>query len=169
MTPQQKSALETLLGDVMTPEQEAAIGPLVDVRNDTAVAAALSVGRMTIVSHMISERGVRAALSITDAYAFLEELKSASTAPPAWLSPTLLAMGVPVEQHPAYADALSSAWRWLTQDAGLDVGAGAVRGMLDLIAAGVPTLETACAAVKSLAERPAPIHVQSVSEALNNG
>ena len=167
MTPQQKAALETLMGTAMTPEMETQVGPLVDARFDAQIAAAISVGRTLIMPLMISERGIRAALSIDDAYAFLTELENAQAAPPAWLSPTLLAMGVPAEKHPAYANALSSAWRWLTQDAGLDLGSAALRGLLDLIAAGVPALASGCVTLKALAERADPISVNSVSEALN--
>lgn len=143
MTPQQKSALETLLGVAMTVAQEAEIGPLVDARNDTAVAAALSVGRTQFSTLMITKRTLVA----------LDEF------------------GVLPRSAYALISVLKTAWPALTSytsEGGLDVGKSGVRSMLDLIAVAVPEAASACAAVKDLAKIDAPISVRDVWEALNN-
>ena len=176
MTPQQKSALETLLGVAMTVAQEAEIGPLVDARNDAAVAAALGVGRTQFRTLMVTKRTLVAldefGVLPRSAYALISVLKDAETTEPAWLSSVLTGAGIPVEDHPAIADRLATAWPALTSytsEGGLDVGNSGVRFMLDLIAIAVPETASACVAIKNLAKVDAPISVYAVSEALNNG
>jgi hypothetical protein len=171
MTPQHQTALETLAGSVLTPDEVTAISPLVDARNDIGVAEILSVGRVRIESpHMVSERAL-ATLDIQPRAlaALVQALKDAQTQAPVWLSPVLTAAGVPSEDHAGIAYKFSIAYHWLTLEAGLDVGATGLRSLLDMIAIGVPASAPACVAVKALAVRPDPITVSAVSEALNNG
>lgn len=111
-----------------------------------------------IESRFVTERGVRAlAVLPRSRHALLQTLKDAESAPPAWFVPVMTAAAVPVEDQPAYLDDISAAWRWLTQEGGIDIGSGAARAMLDMIAAGVPAAASACVAVKALAEAPAPV------------
>ena len=174
MTPQQQASLETLIGAALTQAQVDEIGPLVDARNDAAVAAALSVGRKVVVSTLVTARAVRAVGSVLprSRLALLTALQDAASTEPAWLAPTLTALGVPTEDHPAMADDLASAWGALnsfTDGGGIDIGTSAARGMIDIIAAAVPAAAAACNAVKALAERPSRIDANQVSEVLNNG
>lgn len=174
MTPQQKAALEVLLGGPMSPEQEAEVSPLVDARLDANVSEALSIGRTRIESVLITTRAVRAIEAVLPRarHALLTVLRDAASTTPAWLDPTLTALGIPADDHPAIADDLASAWAALnsfTDGGGLDVGSGAARGMLDIIAAAVPASADACVAVKALAEISNPLSVQDVSKVLNNG
>lgn len=175
MTPQQKAALEALLEDTMTAEQEAEIGPLVDLRNDTAVAAALSAGRTQFRTLMVTKRTLVALEEFgvlpRSAYALISVLKAAETSEPSWLGAVLTGAGIPIEDHPAMADKLATAWPALTSytsEGGLDIGKSGVRTMLDLIAVAVPETASACVAIKNLAKVDAPISVQFVSEALNH-
>lgn len=171
MTPQQKSALEALMGATMTVEQESEIGPLVDSRDDAAVASLLSVGRTRTESVLVTTRAVRAIGTVLprSRHALISTLRDAASTTPAWLDPTLTALGIAVEDHPAIADDLASAWAALnsfTDGGGLDVGSSAARDMLDIIAAAVPEASAACIAVKALAERDAPLHHSEISAAL---
>lgn len=135
--------------------------------DDGAIAAALSAGRTKVVSRLITERAVRAlAVSPASRYALLQTLKDAATTPPAWMPLVMTGAGVPAEDQPAYMDDLSSAWRWLTQEGGLDVGTAAARALLDMISAGVTASAAACAAVKALAVEPDPVTVNDVVKAL---
>lgn len=111
--------------------------------------------RVKVVEKMITERGVRAALPMADASRLIRLLKDAAESPgvPAWLGTVLTALHVPVEQHIDYAGAVASAYGWLRQDAGLDLGSPATRAMLDLIAASDPANFGATATtLKALAE-----------------
>src|SRR5438874_5994248 len=53
MTPDQKAALEGLVGRSLTDEEVTNIQPLLDVRNDVAIAALLSVGKTKLVPCMV--------------------------------------------------------------------------------------------------------------------
>jgi hypothetical protein len=132
-----------------------------------AIADALSVGRVRVVSRHITERGVRALPVLPRSrHALLQTLCDAAQAAPPWLVPTLTALGVPAEDHAAMADDLASAHGWLLNADGLDIGTAAARSMLDLIAATVPAATQACLAVKALAEEPDPITHTQVGAAL---
>lgn len=141
---------------------------LLAIRNDAGMAVALSVGRTAIVECRITERTVRAlAVTPRSRYALLKTLADAETTTPAWMTPTMTAAGIPVDDQPAYCDDLASAHRWLTREGGIDVGAPAARAMLDMISIGVPDAAEACAAVKGLAVVPAVLSGLEISEALN--
>lgn len=172
MTPAQQSALEALIGRGLSAGELTTLDPLVTARNDIAIADALSAGRTRIAERRVSELGVRKSLGVVDASRLLSALKDSAAAADAgivepWLSAVLVAMGVPVADHPAYQETVGSAWRWLTQPEGLDIGANAARSMLDLIAAGIPGLAATCATVKAMAETADPVPIRDVSAALN--
>ncbi|ODU07990.1 MAG: hypothetical protein ABS84_14870 [Rubrivivax sp. SCN 71-131] len=167
MTTQQQTALESLAGRALTEGEVTSIGALVDAWDTQGIADALSVGRTRVEPRLISERGVRALPVLPRSrHALLSELASAATAAPAWLVPTLTAVGVPADDHDAYAADLASAHGWLLNADGLDVGAPAARAMLDMIAIAVPATAAACTAVKALAEHPDPITHMQVALAL---
>lgn len=158
----------------MTPQQirdaiaaDPALQALAAQNATQAIAEALSVGRVRIVSRHVTERGVRALPVLPRSrHSLLTTLQAAATQTPSWLVPTLTALGIPSEDHAAYADDLGSAYRWLTNADGLDIGTAAARSMLDLIAASVPAAAAACAAVKALAEVPDPVTHEQVGAAL---
>lgn len=173
MTPAQKTALEGLVGRSLTSPEIESIEPHLASRNDVAIAQVLSTGRVKYQTKMISERGVRAALSIPAGSALMRLFREADAdiangVIPAWLPPVLNAMSVPAEMHEDFAEAIGSAYRWLVQDAGLDIGSPASRQMLDLIAASNPAKFGATVAIiKGLAGAADPINFNSVSDALN--
>lgn len=143
---------------------------LIASRDEATIAAVISVGRVKRTSKMITERGVRAALSSIPAGSqFMRLLKVASetTGTPVWFGAVLTSVGLPEAEHQDYADALASAYGWLRQDAGLDLGASATRSMLDLIAASDPAKYGATVStLKALADQPDPVSVQDIAHAL---
>lgn len=167
MTPEQQQALEALAGRALTSDEITALQPYLDARNDVAIAQTLSVGRVKLIEHEVTYRGVRSAAGIVGGSRFKTFMQSASTAEPAWLRPALTAIGVPSTDHDAYAETLASAHDWLSQEAGIDVGSKESRNMLDLIAANEPALADAVASIKKLAEISDPVQYPSVSDALN--
>lgn len=134
---------------------------------DQAIADILSAGRVQITPFIATERSVREALPIVDGAEFLKLLRDMAEqdAAPAWIGAVLAVMQVPAEQHWAYHDALRCGWPWL-RGTGLDVASSRVRQMLDLIAAGVPSLASACATLKALAEQPDVVSADEVSRAV---
>lgn len=170
MTPAQQSALAGLVGRALTAGEVSAIEPHLAVRNDVAIAAILSTGRVSLFPRTITARGVRAAVPIVAAVRFLQLLRDLEglTEAPAWLTAILTAMGVPEADRFAYLDTLGCAHAWLQQEAGVDLGSPTTRSMLDLLAASNPPLYGACVAtLKSLAERSDPIPFALVSQKLN--
>lgn len=136
-----------------------------------SIAALISVGRTTFKPTMITERGVRASLGVSAASQLIRLLKECSENPavPDWLTTVLTAFSIPVQYHVDYAEALASAYGWLRQDAGIDIGSAATRGMLDIIAASNPSKYGASVAtLKSLASVPNPVTFREVGTALYN-
>lgn len=127
--------------------------------NYHAIAAAVSAGRTTASSRMISERGVRSALGAVAGSKFLRLLKdlSEATESPTWLTAVLTAMQVPANDHVFYLETLACAYDWVRSADGLDIGDATTRQFLDLIAAGNPDLTSACVTLKSLAEHANPV------------
>lgn len=158
----------------MTPQQikdaisaSAELQAMRDEGNFAGIATDLSGQHNVLVPRTVSERGVRDLPVLPRSrHALLEVLRDAQTATPDWFVPTLTAIGVPVEDHPALSDDLASAYRWITQEAGIDVSSAGARYMLDAISAAVPTASAACAAVKALAERPEIVTWQEVKSAV---
>lgn len=169
MTPGQQTALESLVGRSLTASEITSINQQLVDRHDAEIANILSVGRVKHVTREITERGIRAALGVVPASRFIRLLKDASTSTsvPVWLENTLSALAIPADQHQDYADAFASAYGWLRQEAGLDIGSAATRAMLDVIAASDPVqFGAAVIAIKALAETSNPISANEVSKAL---
>ena len=135
-------------------------------RSDTAIAAHISRGRTRLQSTLVSERGVRSALSIVQGASFIKLLRDLeqATAAPAWLVAVCDALKIPEPVRWAYVDTLQCAYPWL-KATGLDVGVQTTRDMLDLMAAGNPSLSSACQAIKALAEVPDPVDSYTVRRA----
>jgi hypothetical protein len=118
---------------------------------------------------MITERGVRAALGVSAASQFLRLLKDCeeTVGVPAWLGPVLTSFGIPSDLHIDYAEALGSAYGWLRQGAGIDVGSAATRGMLDIIAASDSAkFGATVSTLKALSLTPSPVSAIQVADAL---
>jgi hypothetical protein len=62
MTGDQKSALEKVVGRVLTTEEITALGPLLDIRNDVEIARLLSLGRTRQVPTQVGVGTVMAAM-----------------------------------------------------------------------------------------------------------
>lgn len=149
-----------------------ALQALAAVRNDRAIASALSVDRTKLVSTYVSERGVRAALGDVEGARFMRVMGAISEAAkadsvPDWLTAVLTAIGRDTDTHALTLDTMGIAHDWLKVEAGLDIGAEATQGMLDLIAAGQPQIAASCAAIKAMARVDDPVPVNDVSAALN--
>jgi hypothetical protein len=141
----------------------------IQTKNCQAIANLLSNGRVSYQSTMITERGVRAALGVSAASQFLRLLKECEEAVgvPTWLGPVLTSFGIPSGSHIDYAEALGSAYGWLRQGAGIDVGSAATRGMLDIIAASDSAkFGATVATLKALALIPNPVSAMQVANAL---
>lgn len=154
MTPAQRSALESLAARTLMVGEIAALEPLLAIRDDVAIAALLSTGRVTVVSHRIGELGILDLLGPVAGDAFLAALE-ASTGPEA----------LPEGLRP-YCGAIRRGVAWLKTD-GLDVGAGTTRVLLDALAAGGVLDGAAVLAIKASAERASPIPYAAVSDVLN--
>jgi len=166
----QLAALSTLVDRPLTDVEVATLTALLDVRNDVATAALLSIGRARLVSRTITARGVRGALPIPDAARFLKLLSDTASAEavPAWLDAVLTLQDVPESDHGAYLDTFACAHEWLQQAAGLDLGDRTTRAGLDLIAASNPDkFGVSVATLKAMAEVADPIPFDQVSRALN--
>jgi hypothetical protein len=168
MTETQQQALEALAGRALTAGEVEQITPLVAAGSTQAIADILNEDRPPrIVSRLITRRGIRA-LPVLPRHrqALLDTLEAASKAPPAWLAPTLAAVGVPEEDRAALTADLADAWFWLGTTDGLDAGAQGARSMLDVIAEAVSAAAPACAALKATAEVTDPITHTQVGAAL---
>jgi hypothetical protein len=168
MTPSQKQAIETLIGRSLTVQEESQINGHLTTGNFAAIAA-MFAPKVVVYSRQITERGVRTTpVAPRHRYALLDTLRQASENVPAWFLPTLAALGVPEVDRAGMADDLQSAWYWLRDPDGVDIGSASVRSMLDIIAAAVPDAAPACLAVKQLAERQVPFTYLDVQNALEN-
>ena len=130
-----------------------ALQALAAVRNDAAIAAALSVGRTKTASRFTSARGV------------LEKYPAGPVAADALLTK--------LEAYANAAQPLSSLVKrangFLSQPEGLDLGSPATIAMLDaLMAYGVIT-QAEHDGLKSIATFPDPVSADAVSAALNGG
>lgn len=138
--------------------QDAEFAALVATRNDTAIAEALSVGRIRYQSRLITERGVISALGPVEGEALLAGLESfagSSLAP----------------EHPLYAAhaGIKRMIGWLKAPAeGVDVGDPLTHQLLDtMVALGVQGVTAErVAAIKALAAVPDPISDMDVRRAI---
>lgn len=133
---------------------------LVAARNDTAIAAALSVGRIKYASRLITERGIISALGPVEGEALLAGLEAFAAA--------TLPDGHPLK--PAHAG-IKRVIGWLKAPAeGVDIGDPLTHQLLDtMVAVGVPGVTAErVAAVKALAAVPADdIDLHMLSNALS--
>lgn len=155
MTPAQQTALETLAGRAFTSEDLAVITPLVDTRNDAAVAEHLSIGRTKVVSRLISDGTVATYLGVPG-MVFLLDLEEYSKR-------TLNDSATQAEKTPIAA--ARQAWRSITKGE-LDIGLTSVRSLMALF---VGTLidQGTYDSLLALAVQPDPLPVSYVSSALS--
>jgi hypothetical protein len=145
MTPQQQSALESVVGRTLTGDEITAIDPLLDPnnRNDVAIAAILSEGRVRLKSHEI---GIGTVLGVMapDGGAFLDTLETigASDSNVKWLLK-------------------------LIERGAFDVGLPASRAQMTAYAQAVPALADGINALLALGVEQDPIHYNKISDALN--
>lgn len=159
MTPAHKTALEGLIARALTAPEVDAITPLLanpDDRNDVAVAAVLSAGRVRLQSRMIGERGIMAALGTVEGEACLAAFEA--------FAATTLPAEHPLKAHHAGIKRMLS---WLKTDAGLDIGTPQAGQLLGIMAQ-LGILEGAwVVTIMALAQVADPIAVADVSRALN--
>lgn len=163
MTPEQQAALEALAGRALTADDIAAIDPMLPPRRDDLIAARLSAGRVAIQQGAtITTRGASAAFpsiaGLPGPLAFEAAMLALETFATAQVNsadlPTKLTARAVGRQLQAF------------QELGLDFGSPAMRAMLDSFKGVVLSAEQA-EAFKALAQKPAPLTTNEVSDALN--
>ena len=136
-----------LINDIRALPQE-----VLDTRDTAQIAAALPV-IVSVRPHMISERGVLAALPVPAGDVFLSALEAfaAATLP---------------DGHPlvAYHGTIKRGVVWLKGE-GLDLGDPLTRTLLDTLAQAGVVDASSVAALKALAETPDPIDEMTVRQA----
>lgn len=143
MTPEQKSALEGVVGRELTFTEETEIDVLLPERMDVQIAAILSVGRVRLVETHVDEGKVLSTIGKTAGNALLDVIDS----------------------NPEFRHAKKQ----LT-NRGLDVAEPMVREDLDALAASelvVGFTQTHAEAIKNLAQQPDPINFNIISDVLN--
>ena len=143
MTTAQQSALEAVAGRALTGEEIAAIDLLLPERNDVAIAAILSTGRVKTQPTLI---GIGTALAVMapSGGEFLNALES---------------MG-----------ATDANVKWalkMIEQQTFDVGHAVTRAQLDSFAGASPEMAAAVGALLDVAEVADPINYNAVSDALN--
>ena len=143
MTPAQQTALEGLVGRSLTTEEITSLDLLLPLRNDVAIAAILSVGRVITRPTPIGIGTVLAVMAPAGGD-FLNALESIGAA--------------------------DSNVKWalkMIEQGTFDVGHQVTRAQLNDFAIKAPAMSAAIAALMSVAESPDPIQVGAVSDALN--
>lgn len=143
MTPAQQLSLEGLISRELTGDEIAEIDPLLPDRNDVAIAAIISAGRVKTQPTPIGIGTVLAVMAPSGGE-FLNALES---------------MG-----------ATDANVKWalkMIEQRTFDVGHPVTRAQLEAFAVAVPTMATAIAALMAVAEVADPIHYNAVSDALN--
>jgi hypothetical protein len=149
MTSDQQTALESLIGRALTPAEIAAIEPHLPDRNDVAIAALLSEGRMTPVSSPIGIGTVLAVMAPLGGL-FLSSLRDIGTL------------------RPQTVDTANVEWTLELIKAGkFDVGLPVTRAQLQAFADKTPAMADAIGKLLAVAEAPTPIDFNAVSDALN--
>lgn len=135
--------------------------------DDSAIAAIRSGKRQRLVSRMVTARAIRNSLPVVDSALICKVLRELSEAAsiPTWLTDTLTAGAIPVEDHWAYFDEMKCAWAWLNAD-GIDVAADKTQKALVIISAGQPACASAAYALAQLAYASDPITGADVSRAM---
>lgn len=143
MTPAQQSALETVAGRSLTPDETILIEGYLQNRNDVQIADVLSAGRVNIVPTPIGIGTVLAVMAPSGGD-FLNALE---------------ALG-----------ATDANVKWslkMIEQSTFDVGHPVTRTQLQAFAAANPGLAPAIVALLAVAEQPDTIHYNVVSDALN--
>ncbi len=139
MTPAQQAALESLVGRALTADEQAAIEPYLEARNDVAIAEVLSAGRVKPVPTDVGNGTILETIGLDAGNALLDVLNQAAEF-----------------RHV----------KPLLEQGRLRVDSALVRATLDGLVPAVLTAEQA-QALKALAEHPDPIHYNAVSDVLN--
>ena len=143
MTSAQQAALEALVGRSLTADEIASIDSLLPTRNDVAIAAVLSVGRVKVESMRIGIGTILATMR-PNGGVFLDALETLA--------------------------ATDSNVKWtlkLIEASNFDIGLTATREELATFATANPALADNIAALLAVAESADPISVDQVSHALN--
>ena len=147
MTPSQQSAVQAVYtahgGGTLTAQQVTAIGPMVDARNDAAVADYLSTGLTKLGAVNVTSNAIMAAMGAAGATA-LDKLEAAASSSP------------PVKW----------AMRAITT-IGLNAGDPVTQGLLDQLATGGVITAAEAASLKALGVVPVTIPFAAISAALN--
>ncbi len=158
MTAEQQAALEALAGRALTEGEVAQIAPLVAARNDSAIAAVLSVGRTEVYPRMTSARGLAElyAGGPIGAEVVLMKLEGARDAMLASENAEQRVLGSLLRRQLGFL-----------AGEGLDFGSAALRGMLDEFATRGILTAGEVAALNAIAVRAAPVAERAVTLALN--
>lgn len=143
MTPAQQLSLEGLISRELTGDEIAEIDPLLPDRNDVAIAAIISAGRVKTQPTPIGIGTVLAVMAPSGGE-FLNALES---------------MG-----------ATDANVKWalkMIEQSTFDVGHPVTRAQLEAFAVAVPAMASAVGALLSVAETADPINYNAVSDALN--
>lgn len=143
MTPAQQATLEACARRPLTQADIDVLDPLLAVRNDGAIAAHLSVGRVKVVPTPIGPGTVMSLLT-PNGGDFLNAIE---------------ALGA--------VDANAKWSMWMIKNSTFDVGHPATRAQLPAFAAAHPEMASAVAVLLAAAERDDPIHYNEVSDKLN--
>lgn len=151
MNQSQQSALEALIGRVLTAGEVTAITPWVDARRDDMIEAVLNAGRTRYAETRKVEIGVIGAYpgGPLEADALLAKLEAHADA------------GLPLSRL------VGRALRAMAVEPGLNFGDPATHGMLDALAAAGVITSAEAANLKSIASVPDPISRDVISRALN--
>jgi hypothetical protein len=133
-----------------------AFADMLAIRDDSGMAASLSIGRTKVVETMLTERGVMSTLGIVDGEAALESLETFAASTPT--DPALIAV------HPGISRMLA----WL-KTTGINVGDPLTSAMLDLLADNDILTQASVDLLKALAVVPDLVSASQVSEAIDNG
>lgn len=143
MTPAQQTAIESVVGRALTSDEITAILPLLENRNDVAIASLLSVERTRLKSHLIGVGTVLEVMGDTGAL-FLDALVQAG------------------QQNRTLHWAMV-----LINNSNLDIGKQATQDQMTGLAQAMPPFAAGLAALKSLGREPDAIDYNKISDALN--
>ena len=151
MDDKELTALQSLVGRALTPDEVVQIEGWLPGRRDDMIAGLLSVGRTQLVSHFASERGIldRYPGGPVQADALLTKIEAFA-----------------LSAHPL-ASIVKRAVKFLGQPEGLDLGSPGVQLMLSQLAAGGAITADERAGLIAMATQADPITTNHVSDALN--
>ena len=153
MTPAQQTALEGVAGRALTAQEVSDIDPLLDPdnRNDVAIAAILSVGRVTVGEYWLTDRGLVSDLVMAHGNTDLAD-----------------SILTKLDTLAAQSRSTRAMMNRLENDArGINFGDPALRAQFQILgSAGIFTAEEVDALL-ALASKPSPLSFDAVSRALN--